>query len=197
MDIAQMLHRVKNILLTPKHEWPLIAAEKTGHVRVLTSWLLPLSLISAAAAVIGYGLIGMGPAASMRWGIMQAVLQVVGTIGGAYLTAFIVNILAEKYASQKNLDQAFALIAYSYTPACLGGLFQIIPPLAAIGSLVGLYGLYLLYIGLPPMMKTPPEKNTGYFVVSLLCVLGVFIVLSVVLTTVLTAVLTAIFVTAW
>jgi hypothetical protein len=27
------------------------------------------------------------------------------------------------------------------------------------------------------MMRTPPEKNTGYFVVALLCVIGVFFVL--------------------
>jgi len=192
MDIAKMLPRIKNILLAPKQEWPIIAAEKSGHVRVLTSWLLPLSLVAAVATLIGHGILRLG--VPMHLGIAMAVSQIVGTIGGAYLTAFIVNLLAEKYDSKKDLDQAFALIAYSYTPACLGGLFQIIPPLAAIGSLVGLYGLYLLYVGLPPMMKTPPEKNTGYFVVSLLCVIGVFIVLSVVLTTVLTAVVTAILV---
>jgi len=186
MDIAKIVNRARNILLTPQNEWPFIGAEKAGHVQILQSWLLPLSLIPAVASFIGYGFIGHSVgrfqvAASLSLGLRQALLQLAVTIVGAYLTAFIINALAEKYKSEKNLDQAFALIAYSYTPACLSGIFHIIPSLAIIGSLVGLYSLYLLYIGLPSMMKTPPEKNTGYFVVSLLCAIGVFIVLSVVL----------------
>ena len=189
MGIAGMMNRGKGILLTPKSEWPQIETENAGHFQTLRSWLLPLSLLAAVAAFIGcmitcistfgfsFTTLGLG----LRLGLRMAVLQLGSMIGGAYLTAFVVNALAEKYVSRKNLDQAFALIAYAYTPACLGGMFQIIPPLATIGSLVGLYSLYLLYIGLQPMMKTPPEKNTGYFVVSLLCVLGVYIILSVVL----------------
>jgi len=184
MDIAGMVNRAKGLLLAPQNEWPLIAEEKAGQTKVLFSWLLPLSLIPAVAALIGYvGLdISLG---FISWGIKRAVLQLVLLIGGAYLTAFVINTLAEKNASEKNQDQAFALVAYSYTPACLGGILQIIPSLAAIGSLVGLYGLYLLYVGLPPMMKTPQEKTTGYFVVSLICAIGVHIVLSAVLVAIL------------
>jgi hypothetical protein len=185
MDIASMVQRVKGVLLTPKQEWPIIAAEKAGHSKVFLSWLLPLSLIPAVAAVIGYGLIGFSVGTvhftSLNLGLRAGLLQLVAMIGGAWLTALIVNALAERYASVKNLDQAFALIAYAYTPACLGGIFRIIPSLAVIGSLAGLYSLYLLYIGLQPMMQTPPEKNTGYFVVVLLCAVGVFLVLSFVL----------------
>ena len=177
MDINGMVKRAKGILLAPKQEWPVIAAEKAGHSKVVLSWLLPLSLIPAVAAVIGFGLIGY----SVSWGLRHGLLQVATMIGGAYVTAFIINALAERYASVKNLDQAFALIAYAYTPACLGGIFRIIPSLAFIGTLAGLYGLYLLYIGLPPLMQTPPEKNTGYFVVALLCTIVVFLVLSAVL----------------
>jgi len=189
IDINSMVKRAKGILLDPKQEWLLIAEEKTEHTKVFLSWVLPLSLIPAVAAFIGFGFIGYSVptlvgtvhVASFNLGLRQALLQLVAITSGAYLTALIINALAEKYSSEKNLDRAFALTAYSYAPACLGGIFQIIPSLAFIGSLAGLYGLYLLYIGLSPLMKTPPEKNTGYFVVSLLCTIGVFIVLSIVL----------------
>ena len=185
MDIAGSIQRAKGIILDPKQEWERIATEKSGHKKVFLNWLLPLSLIPALAALIGFGIIGYSVGgihiASLNLGLRQGLLQFAAMIGGAYLTAFVINALAEKYASEKNLDQAFALIAYAYTPACLGGIFQIIPSLAFIGSLAGLYSLYLLYIGLPVLMKTPPEKNTAYFVVSLLCTIGVFLVFSVVL----------------
>ena len=185
MDINWIVNRTKNILLTPRTEWPIIAGEKAAHAQVTTSWLLPLSLISVAAAFIGYGFIGYSIGgihfASVSLGIRQAVLQLVVIIGGAYITAHIINALAERYASEKNLDQAFSLVAYACAPACLGGFLQIIPSLASIGSLAGLYSLYLLYLGLPSMMKTPPEKNTGYCVMVLLCAVGVFLVLGILL----------------
>ena len=195
IDISKMMNRAKSILLTPKAEWPVIEAEKAEHSKVLLTWLLPLSLIPAVAALIGYGVIGisMGPVkfVSLGMGFGQAVLLLISTIGGAYITAYIINALAEKYSSQKDLNQAFALVAYAYTPACLGGIFQIIPTLAIIGALIGLYSLYLLYIGLPVMMKTPSEKNTSYFVVSLLCIIGVYIVLSIVLGAIMGAIMMA------
>ena len=189
IDIAKIVNRARNILLTPKQEWQIIETEKIAHIQTLKSWLLPLTLIPVVAAVIGYGIIGYSIGgvhiASLSLGLRYALLQLVAILGGAYITAFIVNALAEKFSSQKNLDQAFALIAYSYTTACLGGIFHIIPSLAFIGSLIGLYSLYLIYIGLIPMMKTPSEKNTNYFVTVLLCFIGVFIVLSALLTAIL------------
>ena len=48
------------------------------------------------------------------------------------------------------------------------------PSLALIGALAGLYGLYLLYVGMPIMKKTPEDKHVGYFVVSLLVTIVVF-----------------------
>jgi hypothetical protein len=185
MDITKMISRAKGLLLTPKTEWPLIEAEQAELKQVFLYWLLPLSLIPAIAGFIGYGIVGISVGnahhASISWGVRQGVFQLLATLGGACIAAYIINALAEKYASRKDLNKAFALVAYAHTPACLGGVLQIIPHLAAIGSLIGLYSLYLLYVGLPSLMKTPPEKNTGYFVVSLLCVLGVTIALSIVL----------------
>jgi hypothetical protein len=47
------------------------------------------------------------------------------------------------------------------------------------------YSLYLLYIGLQPMMKQPNEKTTSYFIVSLLVMIVAFVVLSFLLTAIL------------
>jgi len=54
-----------------------------------------------------------------------------------------------------------------------------------LASLAGIYSLVLLYIGLAPMMKTPDEKRTSYFVVSLLVMIAGFFLLSMILTAIL------------
>ena len=180
-----LINRAKQILVSPKTEWQTIDSENDLTVTVLTKYVLLLAAIPAVAAFIGYGLIGHSILgyhfSSVSWGIRQAIVQYISMAGGVYLTAFVINLLAENFGSQKNFDKAFSLVAYAYTPAFVGGIFYIYFPFSFLASLASLYSLYLLYIGLAPMMKTPAEKQTSYFVVSLLVMIAAFFILSLVL----------------
>ena len=184
-----MIDRIKNILVSPKTEWQTIRAEKKPHVEVLTTYVLLLALIPALASFIGYGLIGktvLGiKIGGFGWGLRHAIIQYVTMVGGVYLSALVINFLADTFNARKNFDQAFSLVAYSYTPMFVGGVFYLFLSLTWLALIAGLYGLYLLYIGLAPMMKVPNEKQTAYFVVSLL----VMIVVSAVLSGIFTAIL--------
>lgn len=182
------IQRAKNILMTPKTGWDLISEENSGHVKLLTGYLIPLALIPAIAGFIGYGLIGYNvlgiQIGSVGFGIRQALVSLISMIGGVYLSAWIISFLADKFDSLKSFDKAFELVAYSYTPMCVAGILLIYTPLSFLATLGGLYGLYLLYVGLSPMLQTPAEKKTPFFLVSLLAVALVSVVLSAVLGTV-------------
>jgi hypothetical protein len=178
----ELINRVKNILVTPKTEFVTIESENIAHSKLFISYVLPLALIPAICSFIGFGLIGQSyfgvRIASMEWGIRQAIVQFIAMAGGAYITAFIINALAESNGAVKNLNNAFALVAYAYTPVCVAGVLLIIPALSLVVSLAGIYSLYLLYVGLQPVMKSPAEKTSGYFVVSLIATIVVFGILS-------------------
>ena len=92
----------------------------------------------------------------------------------------IINALAPSFGGQKNDVQALKATAYSSTAAWLGGAFNLIPALALIGILVSLYSLYLLYAGLPVVMKTPKDKALGYTVVVIIAVIVVFLIIGAV-----------------
>lgn len=180
-----IVERAKNILLTPKTEWLTIDGENDDHKKVFMSYLLILALIPTICSFVGYGLIGykvLGvKVGTVGLGLKYAISQLLTIIIGAYATAYAFNFLAEKYGAVKNFDKAFQLAAYCYTAVCVGGFFYIIPGLRWIASLGSAYSLYLLYIGLAPMMKVPEEKKTSYFVVSFLAMAAVVILLSVVM----------------
>ncbi len=184
-----MIDRIKNMLLTPKTEWQAVEAENAPHMKVFTTYVVPLALIPAVAAFIGYGLIGYSVlgvhVSSIGWGIRQAIVQYIAMLGGAYITAFVIDALAANFGSQKDSNRAFSLVAYAYTPMFIGGIFYLLPSISWLASLTGLYGLYLLYVGLQPMMKTPEDKQTGYFVVSLLVTVAVSAILSLILAAIL------------
>jgi hypothetical protein len=69
------------------------------------------------------------------------------------------------------------LAAYSYTAGWLAGIFVIIPALGIL-SIVGLYSIYLLYTGIPVLMKAPREKSLGYTVAVVVAAIIIFVVIS-------------------
>jgi hypothetical protein len=183
-----LIERAKNILIKPKDEWNVISQETTTINQLVVGYLLILAIIPAAAVFVRYGLIGYKipfgghVAGSLSFGLRHVIISYIGSVGGAFLSAFIIDALAPSFASQKNFTRAMQLVVYSSTAMYVAGIFNMIPGLGIL-SIAGLYGLYILYLGIKPMMLTPDDKVTTYFVVSLLVTLGVYIVISVVLST--------------
>ena len=49
-------------------------------------------------------------------------------------------------------------------------------PALGFFGILGLYGIYLFYIGLPVLKKTPEDKRLVYMIVSALVIIGVSVV---------------------
>jgi len=110
---------------------------------------------------------------------MHAIVRYVLTLVGVYVLALIIDALAPTFSGEKNIDQAFKLAAYSYTPGWLVGIFALIPALGFLGIL-GLYGIYLLYVGLPVLMKSPQDKSKRYTITIIIAAVVIFIVIGVI-----------------
>ena len=178
--------RVRNILLTPNTEWPAIAEEPTPPGDLVTGYVIPLAAIGAIAGFIGGSLVGMSLPfvgtyrVPIMTGLVGAVLTFIFAIAGVFILSFIINALAPTFGAQQDSNKAFKVAVYSYTPAWIAGVLQIVPALAILGVIAALYGLYLLYLGLPALMKCPQDKAVGYTAVVVVCA----IVLSFVVTSV-------------
>lgn len=44
----------------------------------------------------------------------------------------------------------------------VGGIFLLVPQFWFLGTLASMYSLYLLFLGIPVMMKSPQEKTLTY-----------------------------------
>ena len=176
-----LFERAKNIIVSPNKEWDVIASETPDTGKIITGYVLPLAGLAAIAAFIGYGLIGVSAlgyrVVGMNWGLYYALSILIGALVSVFVCAFVIDALAPSFGSEKNMGRSVQLVAYSYTPAWIGGLLAIIPMLSFIGALFGLYGLYLLYIGMPKLKKTPADKLVGYFIVSLLVIIVVYFII--------------------
>jgi len=177
-----IVDRIKKILLQPKMEWKIIAAETTTTYELYRNYIMPLAAIGPVASIIGMSLIGISMPFSGTFripitsAIGSAVVQYVFGLIGVYILALIIDFLAPKFTGEKNVDQALKLAAYSYTAGWLSGIFIAIPALSVL-MITGLYGLYLLYTGIPILMKAPKEKSLGYTVAVVIAAIIIFMII--------------------
>jgi len=174
-DMA-LVDRVKNILLSPRTEWPVIEAEPATVASLYTGYIVPLAAIPAICQAIGMSMIGITiPFVGTHYrtpivtAITSAVVMYVFSLIAVFIVALIVNGLAPTFGGTKNQVQALKVVAYSYTASWIGGILSLVPAISIIGVLFGLYSLYLLFLGLPVLMKSPPDKSVGYTVVVVIC----------------------------
>ena len=171
-----IVDRVKNILLTPKTEWPVIATETTSTSGLMLGYVAPLAAIPAICGYVGsmllFGMLGM----SSMIGLMAAVLGYVMSFVGVFVIAFIINLLAPTFGGEKNQANAIKVAVYSFTAAWIVGVFSLIPFIGVLGSLLGLYSIYLMYVGLPVLMKAPVDKSIGYTAVVFVAAIVFYIV---------------------
>jgi hypothetical protein len=173
--MAGLVDRVKNILLTPKTEWPVIDAESGDTKEVFT-----YVAILAALTLIGTVLSGLfaGGGFGLRATVVLGILGYVMAFVGVYVMAFIVDALATTFNGEKHMPSALKLIAYTNTPVWVAGLLSFIPIVGGLILLVGaIYAIYLLYLGLPVLMRSPSDKTIGYMIVAIICAIVVWTVL--------------------
>lgn len=181
MDILQ---RARGIIMTPNTEWPVIAVEEPNTAEIFKRYVLPLALIPAIAYIIGFSIIGRGMMFSFSWGIAMGLIQFILAFVGVYLSAYVIAYLAPRFGSRQDMGRAVQLVAYSYTPAWVAGILSLVPALGVLVFVGGLYGLYLIYLGLPQMMKTPQDKVIGYLVVSIIVLVVTYWIISLILTSI-------------
>jgi hypothetical protein len=171
MQAQAIIARVQQILLNPQAAWAQIDAESAGVQSLYFSYIIPLAAIPAIARFLGLLLSGLG------FLLLPAIVSFVFSLGAVYVFALIIDYLAPQFGAQKNFSQAFKVAAYTPTAVWVAGVFNIFPGLGTVVSVIGgLYSLYLLFLGLPTLMKPPSERAATYTLVALVCAIVVQVV---------------------
>jgi hypothetical protein len=177
MALAQ---RVRNILLEPRAEWARIAGEPASVPSLYRDYILVLAAVGPVAGAVSrapHDPVGSLGAAIVAYGVALAV---------TYVLALIVDALAPAFGGEKNLVRSLQLVAYSYTAVWVGAIFQIVPVLGGVVSLVAVvYAFYTFYLGVPALKQCPPGKAAGYTIVVALCAIAIAAVLAIMMISVL------------
>lgn len=164
-----LLVRAGRMILSPIPEWRIIAEEKRTIRSLLGRYVIPMAMIPVVASFIGYGLVGAngilfrmsGP----YWGISMALNSFITSLAVYLIGTWLIDRLAPGFGASRDLGRSAQLVAYSYTPAWLAGIFYALPGLQQ-GVVLGLYSVYLFYLGIPALKTTPQDQRVTYTIVS-------------------------------
>lgn len=174
MNVQTTIARIKAILLNPKTEWNVIKEEEKSNKELLLYFALPLAVLGGVASLIQY----LGSAVGIGYGLRLVIVQIALPLVAIVIAAYVINELADKFKSEKDLNNAFKLVTYSYTPALVAAVIANLSWTLGWVGLFGLYGIYLFWIGLPKLMNTPEEKKGTYVLAAALIIVVINIVIA-------------------
>ena len=142
MDIV---NRARSIIVNPKPTWAIIEQEDTDWQKLYVPYMVVLAAIPAVAGFIGWSVFGVsGFGMSMRIPVITGL--------GMMLSQYIMTLVM--------------MFVWGWLISMLAGVFSAIPGLSVLVMVGGLYSLYLIYLGLPQLMKNPQEKSLPYLAVA-------------------------------
>jgi Yip1 domain len=162
-----MMDRIKGMLLSPRTEWPKVAAEPVSVQSIYTGWVMILGLLGPIALFIG------------GFGVVAAVASYVNTLVGIAIMALIADLIAPTFGGTRDYVAALKLVAYATTAVWIAQIALIVPALGALVALAGaIYSVYLLFLGAPVLKKCSADKAVAYTIVLLLCAIVIGYIIS-------------------
>ena len=176
--------RVRALLFHPKSEWEVIASEPATVRGIYTGYVMILAAIPAIARLIGGLLFGSSLRlfgginhTSITGLVVSAIIGYLLSLVGVYVVALIIDGVAPYVGGMKDRTQAMKVAAFFQTASWLAGVFALVPALAPL-QVLGLYSLFLLYLGLARLMRVGEDKALIYTVAVIISAVIVMLVIS-------------------
>ncbi|PYO89330.1 MAG: hypothetical protein DMD58_09760 [Gemmatimonadetes bacterium] len=177
--------RARGVLFEPRATFKEVDSEFTKPGAIWGRYILPLALLGPLAGAVGRLVFGkriagmslpesLSITGAITWFGISLVLQ----LAAVFALTQIISLLAPGFGGQKNDVQALKVAAYASTPMWVAGIFNIHGRFLMVGIIISLYSLYLLYVGLPTLMKVPQDRSMGYTAVVIIAAIVVFLLVS-------------------
>lgn len=157
-----LFSRAWGLVTSPKAEWEQIRAEETTIPNILIGYVAPLAAIPPLADLIGAYLWGGAGLGEFGGRLIGAIVAWIVGVAMVYLLGIVINATAENFDSVRDELAAQKLAAYSLTPFFISTLVLLWPPLLWIPILALGLMVFLIYRGLPILMRTREERALAY-----------------------------------
>jgi hypothetical protein len=183
MDIVA---RAKGLILSPREEWPRVAAEPADTQSLFTGYAMPLAAIPAVAGFIALAILGaslsVATGGAARVGIAaalgNAILSYLLGLVGVFVVGKIIEALSPRFGGTPDPVAAMKLAVYAPTAAWVAGIAILIPLLGGLIAIIGaIYSLYLFWVGAPIVARVPQDRLLVFTLAVIACAIVINIVI--------------------
>jgi len=158
------------VVFSPRQGWHRIAGANAGLGQTLALHTIPFALIPALCWYYGVttqGWVIMGDPVKLTTAsaLPMCIMFYLAMVFGVVFLGYMVSWMAGSYGTQGGLAKGVSVISYTASPFFLAGILGLYPVLwldILVGTLVACYCIYLLFLGIGPVMEVPPERAFLY-----------------------------------
>lgn len=180
MDFRFLYQRTKDFIINPGKAWDVVHRENRPIRYVRGSYALPLIILVTVSAFLGSGLF-INTTLKPMYSVLTAVKTFLFLYLGIYASAFIVREIMKAMDLGNNFVVAFKLVAYSMAPVFLSLTISKLFESLLFINVLGLYGVYIFWIGMEEMIKPPDHKKMPMIIATAVAMIIIFLILQIVL----------------
>jgi len=177
-----MIGRARGVLFEPRTTFKEVDGEFTKPGVLWGRYIIPLAFLGPLAGGVGRLLFGsrlggrsVGESFDFTGAVMYTVIAFVLALAAVFILSKVISLLAPGFGGQSNDVQALKTAAYSSTPAWIAGILNIHGLFLWLTIIISIYTLYLLFVGLPILMKVPKDRAMGYTAVVIIASVVIFL----------------------
>jgi hypothetical protein len=180
--MAGIVQRVIGMLAQPRRTWAVVDQEPTTTAALYLHYIAPLAGLATLARLIGVAFVGFPVIPRLPfwqvliWAAMYFVLELLAVDILSYVIDWLGPMVGcpECEGVPRHI-QALKVAAYARTPLWIFGLLLIVPTLSTVAIAVGaVYSVYLLWLGLPELMKAPKHRVPVYVLATVVAAAGLY-----------------------
>lgn len=180
MDFRFLYHRTKYFIINPGKAWDVVHRENRPMQFVRGSFFLPLSILVAISAFLGSALF-INTTLKPMYSVLAAVNTFLFLYLGIHGSAFVLREIMRALDLGHDFLVAFKLVAYSMAPIFLSLTISRLFESLLFINVLGLYGLYIFWIGMEVMVNPPDHKKLPMIIATVIAMLIIFLLLQVIL----------------
>ncbi len=163
-DVINPIARATALVIAPRRAWRTIVRERPTFFELLFGYVVPFALIGPVATYLALRVLGVPIARGQLYRTSQPVAfgsaaqTFAFELGGVFLIAALITLLAPAFGAARDFRRAFAIAAYAYTPLWLASILSLVPRVATLQLVAAGDALVLLVLGLVAMVGTSPRR---------------------------------------
>jgi hypothetical protein len=181
MDYKFFLNGLKNIILNPVKAWEIIDSENRPVKIVRNSFFFPLILLISISAFAG-SLIFVNSKLSAVYSLFVAIKCFGLFYFAIYATAFVLKEITYTLGLGRDFNISFRMLVFSITPFLLCQILSRLFESLLFVNVIGLYGLYIFWVGAEKMLNPPQNKKTPLLIAGILVMVVIFTTTDLILT---------------